>query len=508
MDFEGSGLLTITLFLPLVGAMLIALFVAKDKSVRWVAGVTIVLELVLSIVVFLRYDLGEGGVQLVDRWTEWIPVESFPIEYFLGVDGLSAPLVLLTGLLGFAAVFASWSIKERVREYFVWLLVLQTAVMGVFMALDFILFFLMWELEMVPMFFLISIWGTGRKEYSAMKFLIFTFLGSAFMLVGILVLFFSTGTFDMTALPEALQGATLIAPSGLVFTLIFVAFAVKLPVWPLHTWLPDAHTDAPTAVSIMLAGVLLKMGGYGMLRVSATMFPDVIVDAARILIVLGVINVIYGAIITLRQTDMKRLVAYSSISHMGYVLVGISSVAGVAGVVSPTGLTGAAMQMFTHGTITGLMFLMVGLTYEKVHTRHIPDLGGLATRMPVIAIGFMIAGLASLGLPGTSGFVAEILIFLGTFPVWSWWTGIAAFGVVITAGYILWMLQRTMFGPQIPRFSNVRDATKMEMVPIAVLVAAVLVVGIYPAIITDFFTEGLTDIVDSIQQSAQLAMTR
>ena len=508
MDFEGSGLLTITVFLPLAGALLIALFVANDKSVRWVAGITIVLELLLSIVVFLRYDLGEGGVQLVDRWAEWIPVESFPVEYFLGVDGLSAPLVLLTGLLGFAAVFASWSIKQRVREYFVWLLVLQTAVMGVFMALDFILFFLMWELEMVPMFFLISIWGSGRKEYSAMKFLIFTFLGSAFMLVGILVVFFSTGTFDMTALPEALQGATLIAPSGLVFTLIFVAFAVKLPVWPLHTWLPDAHTDAPTAVSIMLAGVLLKMGGYGMLRVSAAMFPDVIVDAARILIVLGVINVIYGAIITLRQTDMKRLVAYSSISHMGYVLVGISSVAGVAGVVSPTGLTGASMQMFTHGTITGLMFLMVGLTYEKVHTRHIPDLGGLATRMPIIAVGFMVAGLASLGLPGTSGFVAEILIFLGTFPVWSWWTGIAAFGVVITAGYILWMLQRTMFGPQIPRFSNVRDATKMEMLPIAVLVAAVLVVGIYPAIITDFFTEGLADVVDSIQQSAQLAMTR
>ena len=223
---------------------------------------------------------------------------SFQVEYFLGVDGLSAPLVLLTGLLGFVAVFASWNVKHRVREYFFWLLVLQTAVMGVFTALDFILFFLFWELEMAPMFFLISIWGSGRREYSAMKFLIFTFLGSAFMLVGILVIFFSTGTFDMTELPAALDSAVLIAPAGLVFALIFVAFAVKLPVWPLHTWLPDAHTDAPTAVSIMLAGVLLKMGGYGMLRVSAAMFPDVMVDAARILIVLGVINVIYGAIVT------------------------------------------------------------------------------------------------------------------------------------------------------------------------------------------------------------------
>ena len=506
MDFEGNGLLTATVFLPLVGALLIAVLVRNDRHVRLVAGATIVLDLVLSFLVFTAYDLAKGGVQLVDRAPGWIPIDSFKVEYFLGVDGLSAPLVLLTGLLGFVAVFASWSIKERVREYFVWLLVLQTAVMGVFTALDFILFFLLWELEMVPMFFLISIWGSGRREYSAMKFLIFTFLGSAFMLVGILIIFFSTGTFDMIELPSAMQSVKLLAPAWLVFSLIFVAFAVKLPVWPVHTWLPDAHTDAPTAVSIMLAGVLLKMGGYGMLRISAAMFPGVMVDAAKFLIVLGVINVIYGAIVTVRQTDLKRLVAFSSISHMGYVLVGISSVVGVAGVVSPVGLTGAAMQMFTHGTITGLMFLMVGLAYEKAHTRHIPDLGGLATRMPVIAVGFLIAGLASLGLPGTSGFVSEILIFLGTFPVWGWWTGVAAFGVVITAGYILWMLQRTMFGPQLSRFSDVRDATKMEMVPIVVLVAAVLVVGIYPAFISDYFSQGLTGIVDSIQQSAQLAM--
>ena len=506
MDFEGNGLLTATVFLPLVGALLIAVLVRNDRHVRLVAGATIVLDLVLSFLVFTAYDLAKGGVQLVDRAPGWIPIDSFKVEYFLGVDGLSAPLVLLTGLLGFVAVFASWSIKERVREYFVWLLVLQTAVMGVFTALDFILFFLLWELEMVPMFFLISIWGSGRREYSAMKFLIFTFLGSAFMLVGILIIFFSTGTFDMIELPSAMQSVKLLAPAWLVFSLIFVAFAVKLPVWPVHTWLPDAHTDAPTAVSIMLAGVLLKMGGYGMLRISAAMFPGVMVDAAKFLIVLGVINVIYGAIVTVRQTDLKRLVAFSSISHMGYVLVGISSVVGVAGVVSPVGLTGAAMQMFTHGTITGLMFLMVGLAYEKAHTRHIPDLGGLATRMPVIAVGFLIAGLASLGLPGTSGFVSEILIFLGTFPVWGWWTGVAAFGVVITAGYILWMLQRTMFGPQLSRFSDVRDATKMEMVPVLALVAAVLVVGIYPSVISDYFSEGLTGIVDSIQQSAQLAM--
>ena len=270
------------------------------------------------------------------------------------------------------AVLASWNIEKRVREYFIWLLVLQTGVMGVFTALDFVLFFLFWELELIPMFFLIAIWGSGRKEYSAMKFLIFTILGSAFMLVGILALFFSTGTFDMTELPAAIQAGALVLPAGLIFLLLFVGFAVKLPVWPLHTWLPDAHTDAPTAASVMLAGVLIKMGGYGMIRVSTAMFPDVISDVAWLLAAAGAMNVLYGAVVTMRQTDLKRLIAFSSVSHMGFVLLGISSVVGVGGAVSPVGLTGASLQMFTHGTITGLLFLLVGLMYEKAHTRYIP----------------------------------------------------------------------------------------------------------------------------------------
>ena len=505
MEFTGSGLLTTTVFLPLAGAVVIALLIDGDRRVRYFAGAVALVELALSIVVFVRYDPDGERYQLVDRVSDWIPIESFSVEYFLAVDGLSAPLVLLAGLLGMAAIYASWGINRRVREYFVWLLVLQTAVMGVFTALDFILFFLLWELELVPMYFLISIWGSGRPEYSAMKFLIFTFLGSAFMLVGILALFFSTGvdTFDMTELPGKVQDATLIVPAGVIFTLLFIGFAVKLPVWPLHTWLPDAHTDAPTAVSVMLAGVLLKMGGYGMIRVSAGMFPEVIVDAAWVLATLGVINVLYGAVVTLRQTDLKRLVAFSSISHMGYVLIGVASVAGVAGAVSPVGLTGAAMQMFTHGTITGLLFLLVGLLYDKAHTRYIPDLGGLATRMPVIGAAFLLAGLASLGLPGTSGFVAELLVFLGTFPVWSWATALGAFGIVITAGYILWMVQRSFFGPSISRFDNVRDASTLEMVPIFVLVAAILVVGVYPAVLADVFKEGIGPIIQAIQPFAE-----
>ena len=500
---EFSGWLTAAVFLPMAGALLIATVVRGDRNVRYFAAAVSLAELALSIVVFIKFDLGEGGFQLVDLATDWIPIESFRVQYYLGIDGLSAPLVLLTGLLGMAAVFASWGIKHRVREYFVWLLVLQTAVMGVFVSLDFLLFFIFWELELLPMFFLISIWGSGRREHSAMKFLIFTFLGSAFMLVGILALFFSTGTFDMTVLPEQIAAAKvageLIVPAGMIFTLLIIAFAVKLPVWPLHTWLPDAHTDAPTAVSVMLAGVLLKMGGYGMIRISAGMFPEVIVDAAFTIGVFGVINVLYGAMVTLRQTDLKRLIAFSSVSHMGFVLIGISSVAGVAGTVSPVGLSGAALQMFTHGTIAGLMFLLVGLMYEKAHTRYIPDLGGLATRMPVLAAAFLLTGLASLGLPGTSGFVSEVLIFLGAFPVWSWLTGLAAFGIVITAGYILWMVQRTLFGPAKERFASVRDATVLEMVPLLVLVAAIIAVGVYPAFITDAFTEGVGPIVQAIQ---------
>ena len=425
------------------------------------------------------------------------------MQYFLAVDGLSAPLVLLTGLLGMVAVFASWSVQTRVREYFVWLLALQGAVMGVFTALDFFLFFLFWELELIPMFFLISIWGSGRREYSAMKFLIFTILGSAFMLVGILVLFFSTGTFDMTALPAAIADSRLLLPAGVVFAMLFVAFAVKLPIWPLHTWLPDAHTDAPTAASVMLAGVLLKMGAYGMFRVSAAMFPDVLRDVSWLLAVAGVVNILYGASVVLRQTDMKRLIAFSSISHMGFVVLGLSSAVGVAGQISPLGLTGASLQMFTHGAITGLLFLLVGYVYERAHTRHIPDLGGLASRMPILSASLAVAGLASLGLPATAGFVSEIHVFLGTFPVWGWLTAIGAFGVVLTAGYILWMIQRVMFGPRNSRLDDLTDASPLEMIPVAALIIAIMVVGIFPATVTDVFSTGIGPIVESLQSVAQ-----
>ena len=486
-------MLTATLFLPLAGALLILLFLKPPKAVRlFAAGVTIVELALTSVVFFIVYQDGTDALHLVEK-TTWI--ESLNVQYFLGVDGLSAPLVFLTGLLGLSAVFASWKVKDRVREHFFWLLVLQTAVLGVFMSLDFVLFFIFWELELVPMYFLISVWGTGRKEYSAMKFLIFTISGSALMLIGILVLFFSTGTFDMTELGNR-NLTDLLIPAQMVFFLFFIAFAIKLPVWPVHTWLPDAHTDAPTAGSVMLAGVLIKMGGYGLIRVNTAMFPGITSDYSWFLVTLAVVSIMYGAMVTLRQSDLKRLIAYSSVSHMGLVLLGIASLS-AGSQVSAVGLNGAAMQMFTHGTITGLMFLLVGQVYEKAHTRYIPDMGGLASRMPFLASAMIVAGLASLGLPSLSGFVSEVLVFLGAFSVWSWPTAIAVFSIVITAGYILWMIQRVMFGPEKPRFSEVGDASLVEAIPVVLLVASIVIVGIYPALITDVFSSTLNPMVAS-----------
>ena len=476
-------MLTAIVFLPLGGALLVALFARGDRQVRYLSLLVTAVVFVMSLVLWGMFDLDNPDPQFVQQH-DWIP--AFSVQYFLGVDGLSTPLVALTGLLGVAAVLTSWSISTRVKEYFFWLLVLETGILGVFTSLDLLLFFLFWEVELLPMYMLISIWGTGRKEYSAIKFLIFTIGGSALMLVGILVLFVSTGTFNMLELRDAQFSTVLITSQG-VFFLLLAAFAVKLPIWPFHTWLPDAHTDAPTAVSVILAGVLLKMGGYGILRLCLSFFPEVAQQYAWLLVTLAVVNILYGAAVVLRQQDLKRLIAYSSISHMGFVLLGVASL-------NQVGLTGASLQMFTHGTITGLLFMLVGLVYEKTHTRHIPDLGGLARRMPILTIVFIIAGLASLGLPSMSGFVSELLVFLGTFERYRAATIMGIFGIVITAGYILWMIQRMFFGPEKPRFSQIGDAVAIETVPLVLMVAAIIVVGIYPAFLTDFFRAGIEPI--------------
>ena len=500
---EFNGLLTATVFLPAVGAVLL-LLLRGNKVIRGAAVAIAVADLVLALLVFALFERGNDAsrFQFVDQFA-WIPDVGLKASYLLAVDGLSAPLVALTGLLGLSAVLASWHVGTRVKEYFFWLLLLQTAVMGVFTALDLLLFFLFWELELLPMYMLISIWGTGRKEYSAMKFLIFTILGSAFMLVAIVAVFLTpgVGTFnliELSATGGVLASAATLLPLSWLFWLFFVAFAVKLPTWPLHTWLPDAHTDAPTAASVMLAGVLLKMGGYGLLRVNVGLFPGQSWEFAWVLVVLGVVSVLYGAVVTIRQTDLKRLIAYSSVSHMGLVMLGIGSVGVAGGTLTTTGLSGAAMQLFTHGTITGLLFLAVGLVYEKAHTRYIPDLGGLAGRMPFVAAAMLIAGLASLGLPGLSGFVSELLVFLGAYRAYDWPTVLAVLGIVLAAGYILWMMERTFFGPRRERFADLTDASLVEAAPLALMVICIIGVGIYPALLTDMFETALDPMVQAI----------
>ena len=337
------------------------------------------------------------------------------------------------------------------------------------------------------MYLLISIWGSGRKEYSAMKFLLYTLSGSALMLVGFLVLGLTAGTFEIATL-TAQPPAQALIPLAAVFWFIMAAFLVKLPVFPLHTWLPDAHTDAPTAVSVMLAGVLLKMGGYGMLRIALPILPQQARDFRVLLAAVAGFSVLYGAVITLRQRDLKRLVAYSSVSHMGYVLLGVAAMGTV-------GLSGAALQMFTHGTITGLLFIMVGLVYDRAHTRQIADLSGLMHHMPLIGTVTVVTGLAALGLPGLSGFVAEVTVFLGALGAHPTATIAAAFGVVLAAGYILWAVQRVFMGPPNARWASLPDATAWwERTTMAGMLAAIVIVGVYPRVLTDVVTSGVAPI--------------
>ena len=480
---ENLHLLSAIVFLPALGAIWVTFLAQGEKGVKFSAGAFTAVTFLLSLSLFCLFDRSAPGLQFVER-AAWIP--AINAEYFLGVDGLGLSMVVLTAFLGFLAVLVSWvEIRERVREYFAWLLLLETSILGVFCAQDLLLFFLFWEIEMIPMYFLISIWGTppplGRKEYSAIKYVLYTFIGSAMMLAGILLAYFQAGTWSMPELADRAPALSL-GLRTLIFFLIFFCFAVKLPMFPLHTWLPDAHTDAPTAGSVMLAGALIKMGGYGMIR-EVGIFPQVAREYAFMLILFALVNAIYGAAVTLRQTDLKRLIAYSSISHMGYVLLGIFAL-------SPVSLTGATLQMFSHGLITGMLFALVGLVYHKAHERRINLLGGLARQMPLMAVAFSIAGLASLGLPTTSGFAAEFITFWGSFtspvfPQIKICTVVALTCIVITAGYMLWVIERVFYREPKSEYDGTPDLSPLELAISALFIAGIMLIGVYPRVLTD-----------------------
>ncbi len=487
-------MLSFIVFFPIAAVAAIALLPRERESwAKWIAAGVSTVVLALTLVLFAAYDRDPGGYQFVDRHV-WLGSDfvDFTIQYAVGVDGLSLALVVLTGFLFLVAVLISWRIELRPREYFAWIMLLETSLLGVFSAMDFVLFFLFWEIELIPMYFLISIWGTGRKLYSAWKYVLYTLFGSAFMLVGILVLGFTAGTFDIETLARIEEIKDAIIPVQVIFFLLIIAFCIKLPVVPFHTWLPDAHTDAPTAVSVILAGVLLKMGGYGILRLSFSIMPDVARDASVWLAAFAVVSILYGAVVTLMQTDLKRLIAYSSVSHMGYVLLGASALGTV-------GLTGASMQMFTHGLITGMLFVLVGMVYDRTHTRNISELSGLAHRMPFIATMMVIAGLASLGLPSLAGFVSEVTVFLGTFAKHEFLTVLAVTAIVLTAGYILWMIQRVFWGEPSERWEGIGDATAWwERAPLLAMATVIVLVGVYPAVMLDLLETSVVPIAERL----------
>ncbi|HEX79253.1 MAG TPA: NADH-quinone oxidoreductase subunit M [Dehalococcoidia bacterium] len=491
MDFN---CLSIIIFLPVAGAIVIAMVPGLSaRLIRYIAAVFTFIPLVLSLVLFCAFDRSAGmaGAVQFQEMAAWI--EPINADYHIGVDGLSMPLVLLTALLGFLVVLISWKVELRVREYFAWLLLLETSILGVFCSLDLLLFFIFWEIEVIPMYFLISIWGAGRKEYSAIKYVIYTLFGSALMLAGILCIYFSTGSLDMIELSQSgLAMAQMVIPAAPMFFLLLAGFAVKLPVFPLHTWLPDAHTDAPTAVSVVLAGTLIKMGGYGMIRICLSIFPDSAQQYAPLLLALATINIVYGAAVTLRQTDLKRLIAYSSISHMGFVLLGIFALGELS-------LVGASLQMFSHGIITGLLFAVTGLVMHNTGERNIGKLGGLGKQMPAIAAIFTIGGIAAMGVPATSGFIAEISVFLGAFVSKAVdglhiYTIISMLGILLAAAYMLLLIQRVFLGPVLKKYSGVKDADKLEFCYCAVFIIAIILVGVYPMVLTDVINSGIAPV--------------
>ncbi len=500
MDFFAHHLLSVILYTPLVGALLL-LFVPRESegAHRVVGNLFGVLGFLVSLPLLRWFKPGWSGFALEEN-TAWIP--SIGARYHLGIDGISLLLVMLTTFLGMIAILSSWSaIKQRQKEYYILLLLLQTGMIGVFVSLDFFLFYVFWEVMLVPMYFLIGVWGSDRRLYAAIKFFLYTLAGSVVMLLAILALYFyapvaadGTRTFDVPTLLAAAQ--TFSDPLKVwLFWGFFFAFAIKVPMFPFHTWLPDAHTEAPTAGSVILAGVLLKMGTYGFIRFSLPLLPA---DAAmrakiiHIVIVLSLIGIIYGAIVCLMQKDMKRLIAYSSVSHLGFCTLGIFAL-------NPNGLAGSVLQQINHGISTGALFLIVGILYERRHTRLISEFGGLATPMPNFAAIYLIISLSSLGMPLLNGFIGEFTILQGAFQVSKAWAAWGSLGVVLGAAYLLWLYQRVMFGP-VTQFANeeLPDLNLREYATLVPLVILAFWIGIYPKPFFAYIEKPVQRIVEQV----------
>lgn len=519
-------ILSLITFLPIIG-MLIILFIPKRQSL-FIKSLTIIitaLQLALAIFLLSNYNFNLAGIndvksfQFVEKF-RWIEIDGFAwlgkikIDYFLGVDGLSVPMILLTTLITFIAAISSWTIDKSIKGYFLMFLLLDTGMVGVFVALDFFLFFIFWEVMLLPMYFLIGIWGGPRREYAAIKFFLYTLLGSIFILLVMIGLYFSSmetladGTRVFTFNMLEMMNPTNYTQNGILSPLnpenlrfiaylgLFIGFAIKIPMFPFHTWLPDAHVEAPTPISVILAGVLLKMGTYGILRISYPIFPDITKDLLWWIALFGAINIIYGAFCAMAQKDFKKLIAYSSVSHMGYVMLGMAAL-------NTLGISGAILQMFNHGTITAMLFLLVGVIYDRAHLRDIEGFGGLGKQMPIYTGFTTVAFFAAIGLPGLSGFISEALVFIGGFGNDSIRiiAIISTLGILLGAGYMLWTLQRVFLGSLPEKWNQLTDLDAREYVMFIPLVLIIIFLGVYPSPMLNLMNSSVNAIVDIVEKS-------
>jgi NADH-quinone oxidoreductase subunit M len=497
-----NQLLSIITFLPLVAAVILALFMRGDDAAarhgaKWLALFTTSATFVISLFILFRFDPSDTGFQFVEE-REWI----LGLTYKMGVDGISILFVMLTTFLMPITIWSCWTVEHRVKEYMIAFLVLETLMLGVFMALDLVLFYLFFEAGLIPMFLIIGIWGGKDRIYAAFKFFLYTFLGSVLMLVAMIAMYLEAGTTDIVQLLQHDFGSETFSLLGfqvvggfqtMLFLAFFASFAVKMPMWPVHTWLPDAHVQAPTAGSVVLAAILLKMGGYGFLRFSLPMFPVGSDVMSPIVLWMSAIAIVYTSLVALAQTDMKKLIAYSSVAHMGYVTMGIFAA-------NQQGVDGAIFQMISHGFISGALFLCVGVIYDRMHTREIDAYGGLVNRMPAYALVFMFFTMANVGLPGTSGFIGEFLTLMGIFQVNTWVAAVATTGVILSAAYALWLYRRVVFGDLIKEaLKSITDMDRREKAIFAPLIAMTLILGVYPSLVTDIIGPSVTALVTDYQ---------